>query len=416
MEHVLERFVKRYRELSDSVSAPGAKPLWKQLREIMKLRSGVNKLSAAHYFWMNLGSEQIYKDVDLGSFGGTYQTIALHRKLNSPCWDAVVTDKLVMWAVFSMCKVPQPEMYAAACRFPRQVGNVPVFQDKASLVTLIKQSIGYPFFCKPIKGGSAKGCRRVESYDASSGRLALADGGEISPEDFIDSLRDPEGWGYLFQEAVRPHPDTRAICGDSVSGCRVIMLLGDDGPRIFRVVWKLPAKGNYVDNFVHGTTGNSLADVDTETGRVKRVVSGTYTKLRINPLFVERGLPNTERPGKGRDLVGERLPDWQKLKSTMESVALAFPGFRFQHWDVGLTSKGPLIYELNTAGDLYLPELAKGSGVYDEELKRFLRQYGNQATRRHFAGGPPIIDDKETKSKADDYRRRPSFWHQPLNS
>ncbi|MEX1058792.1 MAG: hypothetical protein WED11_13765, partial [Natronospirillum sp.] len=70
--------------------------------------------------------------------------------------------------------------------------------------------------------------------------------------------------------------------------------------------------------------------------------------------------------------------------------ALAFPGFRFQHWDVGLTSRGPIVYELNTAGAVYGLELARGAGVFDVELKHFLAQYGNQATRWRFAGGPPV--------------------------
>lgn len=378
MDTILKRAAERYEQLYESISAPDAKPLWKQMREIVKLRSAT-KLSAAHYFLMNLGSERLYKDVDLESFGGTYHTIALHRKLNSPYWDAIVTDKLVMWAVFSMCKIPQPEMYAAACRYERDMGDLPILHEKSALVKFIRESIGFPFFCKPIKGGSAKGCNRVESCDPDSGRLVLADGSETSPEEFVDSLKDPEGWGFLFQEAVKPHPDTVEICGGSVSGCRVIMLVGDNGPRIFRVVWKLPAEGNFVDNFVQGKTGNLIADVDTENGRVKRVVSGTYTKLTVNPSL----------PG-GGNLVGEKIPDWEQLKSIMESAALSFPGFRFQHWDIGLTDKGPVMYELNTAGSLNIAELAKGAGVIDDEFRQFLKQYGNQATRWHLAGGPPV--------------------------
>lgn len=380
MEPVFKRVFERYGQLYQSVSAPDAKPLLKQISEIAQLRRGTTRLSAAHYFWMNLGSQTLYQGVDLASFGGTYQTIALHRKLNSPHWDAIVTDKLVMWAVFSKSNIPQPKIYGAACRFKRQMGELPIFNDKMSLLAFLRDSIAYPFFCKPVKGGSAKGCQRVESYNSENDRLVLANGSDMSTEDFVNSLEDPEGWGFLFQEAVLPHPDSEAICGKAVSGCRVIMLVGDDGPKIFRVVWKLPAKGNHVDNFVRGTTGNLLADVDRQTGRVKRLISGTHTRLKVNPRF----------PGSERDLIDEQIPDWEELKAVMESAALSFPGFRFQHWDVGLTSKGPVIYELNTAGDLYLTELAKGEGVYDEELKAFLRQYGNQATRWHLAGGVPV--------------------------
>lgn len=382
MKPLLARATVRYKQFRQSVSAPDAKPALKQLAEIVRLRNGPAKMSADHYFWMNLGNRRLYEGVDLAGFGGSYHTIALHKRLNSPYWDAIVTDKLVMSSVFSRCQIPQPEMYAAACRFKRRMGDLPIFNDRGELVDFISKSIKYPFFCKPIKGGSAKGCQRIESLRAN-GYLQLADGRELTPEDFVDQLKDPEGWGFLFQEAVLPHPETREICGNSVSGCRVIMLVGDDGPRIFRVVWKLPADGNYVDNFVKGKSGNTIADVDPETGRVTRMVSGTNTGLAINaPL-----------PGSGRNLLGMQIPDWERLKVVLESASLSFPGFRFQHWDVGFTSKGPIIYELNTAGSLNMPELARGAGVYDDQMKAFLEKYDNQATRWHLAGGPPVNDD-----------------------
>lgn len=230
MKAMYKHAVERYRQLSRSINAPDAKPLLTQLVEIAKLRFGTPKMGAGHYFWMNLGNRSIYQDVDLKNFGGTYHTIALHRTLNSPHWDAIVTDKLIMSFVFSYCNIPQPKMYAAAFRYKRQLGSLPIFHDKNSLVTFIKEGIVYPFFCKPVKGGSAKGCQRVERY-RSDGKLALADGRVMLPEAFVDSLDDPEGWGFLFQEAVLPHSDTKEICGDAVSGCRVVMLLGDDGPR-----------------------------------------------------------------------------------------------------------------------------------------------------------------------------------------
>lgn len=347
---------------------------------MLKLRFGESRLTPAHYLWLNLGNEHVYSNTDLSSFGGKYQNVALHRRLNSPLWDAVVTDKLVMSAMFSRCGIPQPELYAAACRFPRHLGDVPIFNDRASLARFLRESIPTPFFCKPVKGGSAKGCRRVEARDETTGELILTDGSRQSAEAFVDALEDPEGWGFLFQEAMVPLADTRAICGDSVSGCRVVLLVDDSAPKFFRVVWKLPTRGNYVDNFVSGTTGNLLADVDPIDGSVRRLISGTHTRLRVNPPF----------PSEDDSLIGRQLPDWQRLQQVLHDAALSFPGFRFQHWDVGLTSRGPVAYELNTAGDLDIAELAKGSGVLDAEFRDFLARHDNQATRRHFSGGPPV--------------------------
>lgn len=380
MDSMLKRAALRYGQLHQSITAPDAKPVLQQLREILALRKSSSRLSADQYFLMNFGSTRLYKGVDLESFGGTYQTVALHKQLNNPDWDATCTDKLVMASIFSACDLPQPKLYAVASRYKRQMGGVPFFHDKAALVEFIKSSISYPFFTKPVKTNSASGCERVESYDRSANLLTLANGKQLSPEDFVAGLKDPEGWGFLFQEAMLPHSETLDVANGAVSGCRIVVLARDDGPQLFRVVWKIPAKGNYVDNFVRGKTGNMAADVDPKTGTVRRVIAGTYTQLKVNPPL----------PGSGRDLVGTQLPDWEQVNKIVERAALAFPGFRFQHWDVGLTSRGPVIYELNTAGGLSLVELARGEGIFNEEFKQFLAQYGRKGTRWHLAGGPPV--------------------------
>lgn len=379
MDSILKRAALRYGQLQQSITAPDAKPFLQQLREIWTLRKSAARISADQYFLMNFGSKNLYRDVDLASFGGTYQTVALHKQLNSPNWDAASTDKLVMSSIFSACDIPQPKLYAVASRYKRQMGDVPFLHNRAALIDFIKTRISYPFFCKPLKTNSASGCERVESFDRDNIRLTLADGRQLSPEDFVDGLKDPEGWGYLFQEAMLPHPDTLDVANGAVSGCRIVVLARDEGPQLFRVVWKIPARGNYVDNFVRGRTGNMAADVDPETGTVRRLIAGTYTQLKVNPLL----------PG-GRNIVGEQLPLWEEVKALVEKAALAFPGFRFQHWDVGLTSRGPVIYELNTAGGLSLVELARGEGIFNAEFRQFLAQYGRQATRWHLAGGPPV--------------------------
>ena len=359
---------------------PGMKAAGMQIREILNLRFGPTRLSAKDYFWYGMAVKEIYKNENLSTFGGTHMTGELHQRLNSPLWDAVVTDKLIMSMVFSRTGIPQPQLYAVACSFTRECGDSRVFSSEQELSEYLANDIPYPFFCKPVKGGSARGCNRVEAYDDEKKVLRLANGGSVSIANFLKALDDPTGWGFLFQEAVLAHPDTADICGDAVTGCRIIMLLDDDDARPFRVTWKIPAGGNFIDNYVGGTSGNLAANVDIETGRVTRVVSGYGASLEVNP----------RHPDTNTQIVGEKLPDWEKMMEMIKSAARSFPGFRFQHWDVGLTSKGPVIFELNTAGDLYLSELAKGTGVYDTELKTFVEHYAEEGRRSKYIGASPV--------------------------
>ena len=78
----------------------------------------------------------------------------------------------------------------------------------------------------------------------------------------------------------------------------------------------------------------------------------------------------------------------------MERAALAFPGFRIQHWDVGITSRGPIVYELNTAGNPDIGQLAKGSGFYDDKLKAFMKRVADSGRRTKFVGTPVTVRHK----------------------
>lgn len=355
----------------------GYKSPIRQLIEIARLRLSPTRLLADEYYWFGLFDGDLYPGVDQSTFCGSYMKQWLHEQLNSPLWDAVVTDKFVMSRVFKDAGIPHPEIYAIACRFPRNCGPIPVFKSSKELCKFLRQTITYPFFCKPVKGGSAIGCMRVESYNADADRLILADASQVEPEQFVTSLEDPTGWGHVFQEAVVAHPQTKRLCGKAVTGCRVVMLLDDQKAFPLRVTWKVPSIKNHTDNYVKGTAGNLLADIDLDTGVARRVVSGAGVDLCLNPKHPDTGLP----------ILGEPVPAWNELMELMPRAALAFPGFRIQHWDVGLTSRGPVVYELNTSGG-YAGDLATGSGIYDDHMKRFVKTFAENGRRSKFISVP----------------------------
>jgi hypothetical protein len=386
MTHQVAGWSERLQARTSNLLKPtgkGKKSILRQLREIIKLRYGPTKLHSSEYFYYSLFDKDVYgDDVDLSAFCGTHMKEWLHQQLNSPLWDAVVTDKFIMSQVFQSTGVPHPDIYAVACRFPRNCGDVPVFRSARDLADFFRKDIPFPFFGKPIKGGSASGCLRVEAYDSSSDRLQLADGSHVEVDDFVASLDDQAGWGFIFQEAVVGHEETADLCGSSVSGCRVVALLDDDKAYPIRVIWKIPARGNYTDNYVHGNSGNLLADIDLVSGTARRVVSGSGLNLKINPTH----------PDTGATVLGRRLPEWDALLDMLQVAVPAFPGFRLQHWDIGLTSKGLVAFELNTAGDLDLVDLPHGAGFYDSRLKEFMARVEPSGRRVRLKGAPVNLD------------------------
>jgi hypothetical protein len=350
-----------------AVRKSGRKSIPAQAREIIRLRLGTTRVKAHEYFSQAIYDDGIYPNKALPEFGGYWFKEVIHAKLNDIRWEGMVTDKLILYGLFSQFGLPHPKVRAVACNYERSYGDTPIFHDLEKLATFLRESMTYPFFCKPVKGSYARGAARVGSYDRDTDSLTLANGSSVAVVDFLCSLEDGDGWGFLFQDAVLAHPETKKICGDRVCGCRIVMLLDDSGAYPYRIVWKIPTGNNFTDNFDAGKFGNMAAAVDVKTGIATRIVSGNGIDMRLNQPH-----PNT-----GYELVGTQIPQWDELMATMKRAAECFPGFRWQHWDVGITSDGPVLFELNSAGNTDLVQISSGKGIYDDQLKAFVQRYAN---------------------------------------
>lgn len=339
-----------------------------QLADIARLRLGRNRVGLSDYIDQGMFSRTIFPEFDTASLGGMWYKEYVHSQLNDIRWEGMVTDKLVMYGLFHAHGFPYPKIRAVAWRRKRHFGDVPVYDRPEPLAEFLRNGgDAYPLFCKPVKGNYGRNAYRLEGYDAADDTLLLGDGTRAPLLPFLRSLED-DGWGTLFQDAVMAAESTRPICGDAVSGCRIIMLLDDEEVIPYRAVWKVPALSNSCDNFHQGSTGNTIAAVDMQSGKVTRALTGKGSQLGL-----------TERhPQTGHPLLGIRVPQWDEIMALMEQAAASFPGFRFQHWDVGITSEGPVLYELNSAGNTDIAQMAYGKGVHDAQIRDFLRRHGNR--------------------------------------
>jgi len=328
-------------------------------------------MTALEYNEQQLFNKKLYSNNKISEFGGIWFKEWIHAQLNNKRWQGMVTDKLMLHALFNHFKLPCPEIYAVAFNYKRKYGEIPTFNDSERLADFIRNTIPYPFFCKPVKESQGRGIYRVEKYNKLSDQLILSNGKSMSVLDFIFSLNDGDGSGFLFQQFADTHSELTNICGDIISGCRVIMLLDDSGAQPFRIVWKIPAGTNHIDNFEQGKHGNMIADIDIKTGKIIRNVSSIDNKLIINQ----------RHPTTNFDFTGYQLPNWDELITTAKKAAECFPGFRWQHWDIGISDSGPIIFELNSAGNTNIAQMASGQGVYNSQLNEFIRKYGNKKRR-----------------------------------
>ncbi|GEM_PF-444931 len=341
------------------------------LRELLALRLGPTRLSSLEYHAMHLCDRQMHPNPEGALYGGLWFKEWVHAQLNNPRWEGMATDKLSMYALFRQLRLPHPEVLALATPQPRRHGDVPVLASREALVDFLRHSRDYPLFCKPVKGSKAAGSHRIERYDAARDELLLAGGERVSPLSFAAGLDDPTGFGVLFQRALSAAPETRPLCGPTIAGCRVIMLLDDDGAKPFKATWKIPVGSNFIDNYWAGRSGNLAGSLDLDSGRVQRVVRGIGRNLSECP----------RHPDTGAQLPGVQLPRWRETLALLRRAAESFPGFRWQHWDVGLSADGPVLFELNSAGAVDLTQLAEGTGIYDRELREFIARHGRRRPR-----------------------------------
>ena len=152
----------------------------------------------------------------------------------------------------------------------------------------------------------------------------------------------------------------RELVGDRLSSVRIMVRLKESGPEVFRPVWKIPVGDNVADNVWRD--GNLLAAINPGTGRAERVIIG----------FGPEEEEVETHPDSGAKLQGTVIPDWHAMAKLCLEAAPHFPGLRLQAWDVASTSQGPLILEINGAGDLAMTQRAEGRGVLDIEFLRFL--------------------------------------------
>lgn len=346
-----------------AISKHTRKSVWSQFQEIVSLRFFHNKLGPSEYYLYKLYDDRRHSLVEKKEFVGWRHSTVLDKALNCDQWRIFANDKVAFYSIMEANGMAYPRVAALFDDRGRQLKNaVPLHTEAATRAYLGDPAI-YPLFIKPVSGTYGRGAFSAVGYDLASDSLQLGDG-ELRPvAAIIKMLQLPWTRGYLFQTLLQPHPEVAAVVGQRLSSLRVIVVLGADGPKIFRAVWKLPVGKNMSDNFMHGETGNLIANVDLKTGCIVEAVTG-----RGNSIVAVERHPDTQVA-----LAGLAVPLWQQVVRYVSAGAVLFPGLKMQHWDIALCPEGPVALEVNVEGSLDLHQIAGRKGIFDGELSKLLQ-------------------------------------------
>jgi hypothetical protein len=350
------------------------KGVLRQFREIAGLRLGAGRLRAGDYYAYEAFDETLYDAAARKALVSWPHTL-LSQRLNHPRWKLLCDDKLLTYAVLKGMALPFPEVYAVFDKDGRTYGDVPAFSTVAGMAGFLRAGMSYPAFGKRIHDSLGHGASLLRRLEPASDTLILGADEPMDIERYVRTVVATSPSGYLFQQRVTPHPDLAAVCGDRTCTVRMVMLLADEGPVLHRAVLRIPTGRAIPDNSDHGASGNAKAWLDPDSGVVKRVVRGVPPQTNGVRHLGMHGVPIEVHPDTGRPLVGLQVPEWRETVDLCMRTARAFPGLRYQCWDIAPSAEGPVIVELNARG--FISQLPGGAGFNDARFQQFFARYGS---------------------------------------
>lgn len=199
------------------------------------------------------------------------------------------------------------------------------------------------FVTKPVWGMKGKGIwffeKRGEAFTVGAQTLDAPSLGAL-----LCAHADEDD--FIVQRRVLAHPSLTAISGSqAVQSARMVTFLdAENQAHLLFARFKIVRQGNETDNFADGLSGNLIADVDLQTGKITKVLAKTPSRIGLQSVTTH---PDTGKP------LAFILPDWQQAVQLACEGARQFHETRSLGWDIALTPEGPVILEANQEWEIF---------------------------------------------------------------
>jgi putative polysaccharide biosynthesis protein len=329
-------------------------------RDFLRLNKGRGKIRLQEYVTWQLYDDRFSKE-DKDRFISN----GLHWPITSECsdrtWDAATEDKFLAEAIFRAGGVATPETVAVIDKSLRHYGTTEKLSNADGLRGFLTQSGTLPLFGKVLRGICSFGAFHVTGADET--HIHLKNQNPVTYHSFLDELIGDTP--YLLQRIVENHSAIDDVCSATAT-VRLVSMVRREDVYFPLAVLKLPGAGNIADAFWRA--GNVCCNIDPANGQILNITTNDGPDL----------VRNESHPETGRNLIGEFLPDWDRLIETSTRAARLFAPVRYQSLDVALTENGPVVIEINTGGGFDLPQNASGVGMLTDEVRDFFRACGSR--------------------------------------
>lgn len=330
-----------------------------QLWDIARLQAHRQGVTADLYYDLRLFEPQLSWQ-QKSEYVGSWIKPRLYRVQGHDAAE-LFKDKLKAAVFFQENAIPSPPILAAT-HSGIDVPGVASLRSPEALKAWLTEQAPYPVFSKPSVSYRGYGNKLIKSLDRASSTLVFGNGRSTPIDDFAALHGAPGKPTLIFQNVLKPHPDIKALIGDRLATARFMILNDRPEPELYRIGLRIPAGNSMVDNFRGGASGNMLARLDPETGRLKDVLTAIGLDWR----------PVTHHPDTGSPFANFTIPDWAAAISLVLRASRAAPGLKIHSWDVAFTDNGPMLIEDNPAGDFVLVQIASDRGL---ATPRFMELY-----------------------------------------
>jgi hypothetical protein len=276
------------------------------------------------------------------------------RALNREEHRVLVDDKILFHRECIRHALPTVPMLATirASAGPNRDDDVPELRHGADLRTLLEVHTDGLFF-KPSGGRHGNGAFAVWR-DESGWRYP--EGVSDADAVFAYCRRCVDSGILLVQPRQVNASKLRPLMAkDGFGTIRAVTYMRQGQPQLLAACLRIIVDGNVADNFHSGTTGNLLAPIDAESGRL---ITLRASRSRVWPDIYDSSV----HPVTSVQISGFQLPFW---KESLELALRAQQAFRPLHtlgWDVGVTEQGPILIEANSTYDIDLLQIAFDRG------------------------------------------------------
>lgn len=328
--------------------------MWPIVLARILLTKGLYGLSAAEYGLYSLHHRPFRK---LADYRTKKQTTALFARVNPEQERPRVEDKLVFHRLCLAAALPVPTLHAVlSSRKLPALNDYPVLERFEDVLEIFRGRDDVRLILKPQRDALGTGVRFVNLRDGTPFDIQ---GEPIDVQSFSAGLAlDMQRDDYLVQTFVRPHPDMAALgSGKALGTFRIVTYLDAGQVQMLYALTRIPTGNNVHDNFSGGNTGNLIASLDPQTGRIGPAFG---RRNKAFPRLIESFDSN---PDTGHPIAGQQVPRWDEIRALVRKAVETFRELPFLGWDFALSTEGVIIIEANSNPDIIGAQVSSGSGA-----------------------------------------------------